>query len=335
MGLDVLIHAPVVVPHGAELDEPDDVGLVLALGPQLWVDALVGVGDAAGQVVVGGGVGHVLEHQAVEFKAELVAVTPAVAGAGAHPVVLPGLLHELEGLLDGALVHQVLADFKYIGVRTGTGDVVAGGLIRLQVGEVDDAAGDSAVPFPAVGRFHGAGVGHFLGLSVDDLEGRTAGDVGRGGPLAAADVIAQLVDDDRRVGIAAGAGGVHIIGRCVGLHNFNGVGIGCAVAGQAHGNGQGGAVGGRHGAQLHPAALVLVGVQAEPPVAVLAADAEAQGRSGLPVLSGGIPVVEAEIAGLGGIIRPGGHGGGVLGALDGGAVLTQGVGVGPGAAGGE
>ena len=186
--------APVVIAPRRELDEPDDVRLVLRFqilifgaGELVRADIRALRENRLGHIVVDRRIRHVLQHEAVQLKAELGAIPPRDGVVPLHVRIRARLHHESQRLLHAPPLNEVRADLKVIGLLlVGAGDIERRVRVRRQTGEIGNAAHDR----PGIRGLAGRPVHDpkFLPVCVRDrrTHGRSV-------------VIADLVDKDLRI----------------------------------------------------------------------------------------------------------------------------------------
>ena len=186
--MELLPHlgAHIVIPTRGKFDEPYNVRLVLRL--QVCIVTRIKTHDTVRHIVIDRRIRHVLQHEAVQLKAELVAIPPRDGVVPLHVRIRARLHHESQRLLHAPPLNEVRADLKVIGLLlVGAGGIERRVRVRRQTGEIGNAL------------LHRPGPDDRFGRRVHDLELRAVRHIRAAGPHGCPIVIADLVDKDLRI----------------------------------------------------------------------------------------------------------------------------------------
>ena len=192
--MELLPHlgAHIVIPTRGKFDEPYNVRLVLRL--QVCIVTRIKTHDTVRHIVIDRRIRHILQHQPIQLKRELMAVAPANSGAiariaaatAALKTVRACLRHKCQRIFHAPPLDEIRADRKRVGLLARAGEIEVRVRLRLQTGEIGNAAHDR----PGIRGLAGRPVHDlkFLPVCVRDrrMHGRSV-------------VIADLVDKDLRI----------------------------------------------------------------------------------------------------------------------------------------
>ena len=198
--MELLPHlgAHIVIPTRGKFDEPYNVRLVLRL--QVCIVTRIKTHDTVRHIVIDRRIRHVLQHQPIQLKRELMAVAPANSGAiariaaatAALKTVRACLRHKCQRIFHAPPLDEIRADRKRVGLLARAGEIEVRVRLRLQTGEIGNAL------------LHRPGLDDRVSLHVHDPELRAVHHIRATGPHGCPIVIADLIDEDRRfLGAAA------------------------------------------------------------------------------------------------------------------------------------
>ena len=198
--MELLPHlgAHIVIPTRGNFDEPYNVRLVLRL--QVCIVTRIKTHDTVRHIVIDRRIRHVLQHQPIQLKRELMAVAPANSGAiariaaatAALKTVRACLRHKCQRIFHAPPLDEIRADRKRVGLLARAGEIEVRVRLRLQTGEIGNAL------------LHRPGPDDRFGRRVHDLELCAVRHIRTAGPHGCPIVIADLIDEDRRfLGAAA------------------------------------------------------------------------------------------------------------------------------------
>ena len=193
--MELLPHlgAHIVIPTRGKFDEPYNVRLVLRL--QVCIVTRIKTHDTVRHIVIDRRIRHVLQHQPIQLKRELMAVAPANSGAiariaaatAALKTVRACLRHKCQRIFHAPPLDEIRADRKRVGLLARAGEIEVRVRLRLQTGEIGNAL------------LHRPGPDDRFGRRVHDLELRAVRHIRAAGPHGCPIVIADLVDKDLRI----------------------------------------------------------------------------------------------------------------------------------------